>query len=165
MPTETPMPADHPIMQGWQAWRATEDGANSAKWAIEPQHTDGSLWSAYLAGWTNCAQQTHRATLDADLVEILGKPNFMCSPLAAVMRLDGAAIPKKAEAEQAHVIHWLLNLYLLYGREWRREMHQSLERMLRRHDQRQAAEIARKAAMAPMPDQDAREVMRRQVGE
>lgn len=57
---------------------------------------------------------------DKDVIEILGRPNFLCSTLAEILRLDGQEIPRKAEREQAAVIHWLLNLYLRHGKDWRK---------------------------------------------
>ncbi|WP_254512881.1 hypothetical protein [Anatilimnocola floriformis] len=38
--------------------------------------------------------------------------------LAELLRRDGRDIPRKAEAEQAHVIHLLLLFYLRYGSTW-----------------------------------------------
>ena len=56
--------------------------------------------------------------LNADLVEILGRPNFACAMLADVLRASGEVIPRKSEAEQAHVIYWLLGLYRTHGADW-----------------------------------------------
>lgn len=57
--------------------------------------------------------------LDANLLEILGRPNFMCGDLAVAMRGSGTAIPRKSEAEQAHVLFMLLSLYAQHGETWR----------------------------------------------
>lgn len=56
--------------------------------------------------------------LNADLVDILGRPNFTCIRIAQLLRLGGVEIAKKAEAEQATVIHYLLGFYLKHGSEW-----------------------------------------------
>lgn len=54
--------------------------------------------------------------LNADLIAILGRPNFHCAPIAWALRdLLGHTIERKAEHEQAAVIHWLLGLYLEHG--------------------------------------------------
>lgn len=50
---------------------------------------------------------------------ILGRPNFWCYSVAQVLRQDGHEIETKSEVEQASVIHWLLNLYLKHGDDWR----------------------------------------------
>ena len=69
----SPVPADHPLMIAWEAYQATEDYANSYKWAIagidsprdatrDPganypiaenyrQYVQGSLWAAFMAGF------------------------------------------------------------------------------------------------------------------
>lgn len=54
--------------------------------------------------------------LDDDLIAILGRPNFTCIQLAECHRIGGADIKRKAEHEQAFVIHWLLGLYLKHGK-------------------------------------------------
>ena len=57
--------------------------------------------------------------LDADLIEILGRPNFMCGGIATLLRADGHDIKRMAEHEQAATIHFLLGHYLKHGPEWR----------------------------------------------
>lgn len=57
-------------------------------------------------------------TLDDELRQILGRPNFACARIAELLRMAGQQIDFKAEAEQAAVLHWLLNLYLDHGTEW-----------------------------------------------
>lgn len=49
---------------------------------------------------------------------ILARPNFACCGIAQKLREIGHDIPEKSEAEQAAVIYWMLNLYLLHGDEW-----------------------------------------------
>ncbi len=67
--TITPLPADHPLMKAWKAHQASDDYANSKKWAqaiaiefdpvsgthmpvvIENQYLEGSLWALFVAGW------------------------------------------------------------------------------------------------------------------
>ena len=50
--------------------------------------------------------------------KILGRPNFTCARIADVLRKGGLSIPKKAEAEQAATIHYMLNKYLQHGDAW-----------------------------------------------
>lgn len=49
---------------------------------------------------------------------ILGRPNFACSFTARRMRELGHSIPKKAEEEQAAVIHLMLTMYQQHGADW-----------------------------------------------
>lgn len=67
--------------------------------------------------------------IDSDLLEILGRPNFLCSPLAECLRADGVEIPRKSECEQATVIRWMLNLYLQHGAGWRNAANADLQRI------------------------------------
>jgi hypothetical protein len=58
--------------------------------------------------------------LTTDLREVLGWPNFVCGPFAHLMRAAGVAdIKRKAEDEQAHVLHWLIKHVLRDGANWR----------------------------------------------
>ena len=56
--------------------------------------------------------------LNEALIAILGRPNFTCAHLAELMRNSGSEIKRKAEHEQAAVIHWLLGIYLEHGDKW-----------------------------------------------
>lgn len=47
----TPVPKDHPLSVAWEKYKATDDFANTKKWAIHPEHVDGSLWAAFMAGF------------------------------------------------------------------------------------------------------------------
>lgn len=57
--------------------------------------------------------------LDADLIEILGRPNFACTSIAQALRLMGHEIKTKAEHEQAAALHWMLGFYIQHGPAWR----------------------------------------------
>lgn len=59
---------------------------------------------------------------DANVEWILGRPNFWCGSIAhQLVRLGVAKIPAKAEAEQAYVLHWLLELYEKHGVRFKAE--------------------------------------------
>lgn len=93
---------------------------------------NGSEMGGYLKAECEACQQRSKSSpgseqqqavfaipdMDEHLLQILGRPNFWCSPIASVLRHGGAEIRRKAEDEQAVVIHWLLTLYLQHGAEW-----------------------------------------------
>ena len=58
-------------------------------------------------------------TLNPELNEVLGWPNFWCAGYANAFRAAGYDIPRKAEREQAFVLHWLTGLVLKHGAGWR----------------------------------------------
>jgi len=64
MPTETPVPNDHPLMVAWNAYKQTEDYANTLRWAVYPKHTEGSLWVAFARGWRLRSMPTETLTLE-----------------------------------------------------------------------------------------------------
>jgi hypothetical protein len=51
MPAEQQVPADAPVMKAWEAYKMTEDYANSRKWAQHEAHVDGSMWAAFYQGF------------------------------------------------------------------------------------------------------------------
>lgn len=57
--------------------------------------------------------------LDEEVRWILGRPNFMCAGIAGALRMSGQEIKRKAEEEQAAVLHWMLTLYVQHGAGWR----------------------------------------------
>jgi hypothetical protein len=110
----------------------------------DPKLTAGLVWLQALADRRNEAQEpsaplrpgipspqilellVHAAgrrplppSLDADLTEILGTPNFHAALFAHVFRASGVAVPRKADAEQAFILHWLLGLWFEHGPGWR----------------------------------------------
>lgn len=48
----TPVPNDDPLMVAWNEYKASEEYRNTKKWAAFEEHVDGSLWAAFLAGWS-----------------------------------------------------------------------------------------------------------------
>jgi hypothetical protein len=57
-------------------------------------------------------------TLTPELDYVLGRPNFWCGPFAHIFQAAGYDIPKKAEREQAFILHWLTGLVLKHGAAW-----------------------------------------------
>lgn len=51
MPVRTALPKDAPLMVAWEAYKATDDYANTRRWATHAEHTEGSLWGAFMAGY------------------------------------------------------------------------------------------------------------------
>jgi hypothetical protein len=51
MSVEGPVPASHPLMKAWIAYKASPEYANTLGWASQPQHTEGSLWAAFERGY------------------------------------------------------------------------------------------------------------------
>lgn len=58
--------------------------------------------------------------LTPELRQVLGLMLWETGPLAHLFRkADGREIPRRAEAEQAFILHWLIGLALEHGPEWR----------------------------------------------
>lgn len=53
--TQTKLHEDHPAMIAWAKYKSGEDFASSFAWAAKPEHTAGSLWAAFFAGWQSRA--------------------------------------------------------------------------------------------------------------
>ena len=61
------------------------------------------------------------------LRDVLGLMNFQTGPFANALRAAGEDIPRKVEAEQAYVLHWMIGLALEHGDGWREKASQRLE--------------------------------------
>jgi hypothetical protein len=57
--------------------------------------------------------------LTDDLRDILSMTMWNTGPIAHALRDGGQDIKRKAEDEQAEVMHWLIGLALEHGSEWR----------------------------------------------
>ena len=68
--------------------------------------------------------------LNSDLRHILGRPNFVCGPIARRLRELGYECKEKAEDEQALVIHTMLIYYDLYKENWMHEFNKMLRNEL-----------------------------------
>lgn len=47
----TQVALDAPVMAAWNRYKRSDDYANTRRWAIEPEHVDGSLWAAFETGF------------------------------------------------------------------------------------------------------------------
>ena len=75
------------------------------------------------------------AELTSTLREVLGLMIMQTCPIAHGFRAAGFDIPCKTEEEQAFVLHWMLQIALQHGENWRRV---AGERMKEIYDQAQA---------------------------
>lgn len=67
--------------------------------------------------------------LTPELRDVLGMPMWETGRLAAALRAAGHDIRRKAEDEQAHVLHWLTGLALSHGAGWRQVAAEQIEKM------------------------------------
>lgn len=77
--------------------------------------------------------------LTPELREVLGWICFQCISVAQCLRADGMEIAKRAEDEQAAVLHWLTKFVLKHGAEWRPHAGEALKAMRERVAQRDAS--------------------------
>lgn len=68
-------------------------------------------------------------TLTEPVKEVLSLMLWDTGPVAHALRSDGEEIPRKAEDEQAHVMHWMLGLALQHGDDWKGHVHARLSKI------------------------------------
>ncbi|MBU9378736.1 VRR-NUC domain-containing protein [Burkholderia gladioli] len=99
----------------------------------KPEGYDRAGWKMAVYGVpADAGEAVARAYPDAlteDLRHVLGFPNFRCGPYAHLMRAAGADIQRKAEDEQAHVLHWLVKLVIDHGERWADVAQEELDAM------------------------------------
>lgn len=47
----TPLPSDHPLMLAWSRYRTTHQYDQALRWLEHPEHREGQMWAAFMAGW------------------------------------------------------------------------------------------------------------------
>jgi hypothetical protein len=67
--------------------------------------------------------------LTPELREVLSMMVFELSPIAPALRAAGHDIKRRAEDEQAAVLHWLIGIVLEHGKDWRKHAADEIERM------------------------------------
>lgn len=53
----TPVPKNDPMMKDWERFNANPDYENTKRWATVADHTEGALWTAFIAGWQIAMQR------------------------------------------------------------------------------------------------------------
>lgn len=48
----TPVSTASPLWLAWQAYKQSEDYANTVRWAAHPEHVEGALWAAFERGFS-----------------------------------------------------------------------------------------------------------------
>lgn len=112
---------DQPIAWYWEGKNGCThfamDGPNVQKFARELFSEPKPLFSA-----PQPAELLHAypEKLTDNLRDALSMMMWNTGPIASLLRVGGADIPRKAELEQAHVLHWTTHLVLKHGDDWRK---------------------------------------------
>jgi hypothetical protein len=97
--------------------------------------TDTDEWklATELTAMVDAPQQTIVIPpLNRDLRAILGRICYTCVEIATILRANGVEIARRAEDEQAAVIHWLLTVYAEHGEAWAHEADKQLRVLAKR---------------------------------
>lgn len=102
---------------------------------------------AALSAPQGAVERAWPAALTQELREILGYPNYQCGPMAHAYQAideyvgaDGVELKKRAEDEQAFILHKLVGLWFRHGETWRAHAIAEIDR---------AAKAARAALAQP----------------
>ncbi len=57
MPTMAALSKDDPRMIAWTQYKHSDDYVNAKRWATFEQHTEGSLWAAFIAGFEAASEK------------------------------------------------------------------------------------------------------------
>lgn len=66
--TDGTVAPDSPLMVAWKAYSSTPAYAASKAWALHAEHTEGSMWAAFAAGWLGAAAVVDACKDDRGLV-------------------------------------------------------------------------------------------------
>ena len=85
----SPCPENHPLMIAWKAYQETDDFKNTRRWAVIPEHVQGSLWAAFMAGFNSAISSPSEATLEALVVKLGDALDKACEALYEAGYLHG----------------------------------------------------------------------------
>lgn len=60
---EQELPKEHPLRALWSAYKATDEYANTRRWALHEGSVDGSLWAAFSEGLAAACQTRNTSPL------------------------------------------------------------------------------------------------------
>ncbi|CAA2142788.1 hypothetical protein [Hyphomicrobium sp. ghe19] len=121
------------VGSGEYFWGGTSDWRARAKLMVTPLDLDAQtadFWLNSLASPNSMTRKappmtetqdgpTYPETLTPALREVLGTMCFQCIGIAAALRASGEDIERRAEDEQAAVLHYLTRFALSHGDQWR----------------------------------------------
>ncbi|MBP2233114.1 hypothetical protein J2847_006449 [Azospirillum agricola] len=95
---------------------------------------DGRGQEAARAAWNQRFQPPAEALIYPDVMtpalhDALGVMNFQSGPVAHALRAGGADIKRRCEDEQAHVLHWFIQLALRHDEGWRKVVGDEMKRL------------------------------------
>lgn len=121
------MAADDPRMKAWKEYSATDDYANTRKWALHDAHVDGSLWAAFITGYA-AAGRTEiglpeikpkgKVNIEVTSVSKLDPPEVDDDPLGPVNLSDEAGdvltTSPEIDDEEVKSVDWEATVDLLH---------------------------------------------------
>lgn len=71
-----PLPKNDPLILSWEDYKKTAEFENTKHWASKPEHVDGSLWAAFMAGYTAACTRAETDLYEAKgVIESLDREN------------------------------------------------------------------------------------------
>lgn len=111
----------------YEAWRISFQSSESAARAAFTRIAELEAQAASAAEGRGTACEF--PAMSPDLEKILGTMCFECIVFVQCFRMAGQQIARKAEAEQAATLHWMLSHYFRSGEGWRTAAQADMERM------------------------------------
>ncbi len=116
MAESSPVAKDSPLWIAWNAYKSTEEYANTRRWTAHEEHRDGSLWAAFEAGFSARAPLSMEGTIaERDyLCELCGReaighdePYFPCKRTEAdVLRASLSSSRRALEEARTEATRW-----------------------------------------------------------
>lgn len=103
MSAQAPVADDAPVMRAWKAYTATDEHTNALRWAVYPESAEGSLWTAFVAGFNRApsSPEPPRGETIADR-----KPHREICRLCHEVNRVGFYVPDSVWRAAMHVSQW-----------------------------------------------------------
>ena len=91
--------------------------------------TISAAWAAIVIPSAGHQGKFYPKEMTPELLEVLGLMNYHTVPIARGLRAGGQNIKPKCEEEQAYALHWLIQLALQHGSDWRSKAIEEIKQM------------------------------------
>lgn len=122
MSTSQQLPENHPLRIAWEQYKASATFANSKHWAVHPEHTDGSLWTAFVAGYDaaqqRCIIESDRRYLSTLIQQKKDERDLAVAQLRGVVARADHQVEDRGDGTFEHTLKFLDRFESSMGQLW-----------------------------------------------
>lgn len=95
-----PLKPNDPRLLAWEEYKKSDEYKNSRSWALHEEYVDGSMWAAFVKGWS--MTEAALATAERER-ELMRKEVRRCWELIQTIALAGLSAPIGSTEDEANM--------------------------------------------------------------